>query len=116
MALAEKDYAEEARQQAKRQIELAERELANAKRIRQQAQTELEKAQAFKEHATKQLNEAILELTCHSCKLRFKHHQDNVNGFGNDNNNYNAIGSSSLDLSYISEALKDWEIRKRDHK
>ncbi|KAG5142420.1 hypothetical protein JHK82_018115 [Glycine max] len=38
IAMAEKAYAEEARKQAKRQIELAEQEFTNAKRIRQQAQ------------------------------------------------------------------------------
>ncbi|GLT53835.1 hypothetical protein SLA2020_270780 [Shorea laevis] len=40
MAMSEKAYAEEARREAKRQIEIAEVEFANAKRIRQQAQAE----------------------------------------------------------------------------
>ncbi|XP_062111025.1 zinc finger protein SHOOT GRAVITROPISM 5-like [Humulus lupulus] len=71
VAMAEKSYAEEARQQAKRQIELAEKEFANAKRIRQQAQSELDKAQALKEHAMKQLNSTLLQLTCHACKHHF---------------------------------------------
>ncbi|CAI9113256.1 OLC1v1013829C1 [Oldenlandia corymbosa var. corymbosa] len=72
MAMAEKAYAEEARRQAKRQIELAEQEFANAKRIRQQAQAELEKALALKEQATKQINATISQITCHACKDKFQ--------------------------------------------
>lgn len=72
IAMAEKGYAEEARQQAKRQIEIAEQEFANAKRIRQQAQAELNKALALKRHATRQINSTILQITCHSCKTHFK--------------------------------------------
>ncbi|KAJ7975303.1 Zinc finger protein SHOOT GRAVITROPISM 5 [Quillaja saponaria] len=72
LAMAEKGYAEEARHLAKKQIELAEQELANAKRIRQQAQAELDKAYALKEHAIKQINSTILQITCHSCKQQFQ--------------------------------------------
>ncbi|XP_076953623.1 zinc finger protein SHOOT GRAVITROPISM 5-like [Bidens hawaiensis] len=72
MALAEKEFAEEARQQAKRQIETAELEFANAKRIRKQAQAELERAKALREQAIKRISSIILEITCHSCKQRFQ--------------------------------------------
>ncbi|KAI3731658.1 hypothetical protein L1987_62847 [Smallanthus sonchifolius] len=72
IALAEKEFAEEARQQAKRQIETAELEFANAKRIRKQAQVELERAKILREQATKKVSATMLEITCHSCKQRFQ--------------------------------------------
>lgn len=72
MALVENEFAEEARQQAKRQIETAELEFANAKRIRKQAQAELERAKNLREQATKKISSTILEITCHSCKQRFQ--------------------------------------------
>ncbi|KAJ1438633.1 hypothetical protein SESBI_02895 [Sesbania bispinosa] len=89
IAMAEKAYAEEARKQAKRQIELAEQEFTNAKRIRQQAQSELDKAYALKEHAMKQVNSTMLQITCHACKQQFQA-QDHEN---------------SLVLSYMSSAI-----------
>ncbi|KAM3322477.1 zinc finger protein SHOOT GRAVITROPISM 5 [Capsicum chacoense] len=71
-AVAEKAYAEEARKEAKREIELAEQELANARRIRKQAQVELEKAQALKEEAIRQINFTLSQITCHVCKQQFQ--------------------------------------------
>ncbi|XP_057961305.1 zinc finger protein SHOOT GRAVITROPISM 5-like [Malania oleifera] len=72
LAMAEKAFAEAARQEAKRHIEIAEQEFANAKRMRQQARSELENAQALKEQATRKINSTILEITCHSCKQQFQ--------------------------------------------
>ncbi|XP_060196397.1 zinc finger protein SHOOT GRAVITROPISM 5-like [Lycium barbarum] len=72
LAMAEKAYAEEARRQAKRQMEYAEIEFANAKRIRQQALAEIERATNLKEAATKRLSSSILEITCHACKNKFQ--------------------------------------------
>ncbi|KAJ0638516.1 putative chromatin regulator PHD family [Helianthus annuus] len=77
MAMAEKEFAEEARQQAKRQIETAELEFANAKQIRKQAQAELERAKILREQATKKISATILEITCHSCKQRFQASRNN---------------------------------------
>lgn len=94
MAVAEKAYAEEARQQAKRQIEMAEQEFTNAKRIRNQAQMELEKAQALKEQAAKKINSTMLEITCHSCKNKFQQ------------------SDNSIGLNYISAAVREWEVNK----
>lgn len=70
--MAEKALADEARQQAKRQIELAEQEFANAKRIRHQAQVELNRAQALRDHAVKQINSTLLQVTCYGCKQQFQ--------------------------------------------
>lgn len=97
LAMSEKAYAEEARQQAKRLIELAEQEFANAKRIRQQAQAELDKANALKEHAIKQINSTLSQITCHSCKQKF---QSTPRANSIDENN-------SLALSYISSGLTE---------
>ncbi|KAJ0683187.1 putative chromatin regulator PHD family [Helianthus annuus] len=72
MAMVEKEFAEEARQQAKRQIEIAEIEFAKAKQIRKQAQAELERAKMLREQATKKVSSTISEITCHSCKQRFQ--------------------------------------------
>lgn len=98
MAMAEKAYAEEARQQGKRQIEMAEMELANAKRIRQQAQAELEKAQILKEQATKKMSSTMLEITCHACKQHFHAAAPNV-----------ADLEASLAMSYMSSAITQGE-------
>lgn len=76
--MGEKDYAEKAREDAKWEIELAEREFANAKRIRQQALAELERAQAFREHARRYLNSAMFQVTCSACKQRFQENEDLV--------------------------------------
>ncbi|KAK7314703.1 hypothetical protein VNO77_33230 [Canavalia gladiata] len=96
IAMAEKAYAEEARKQAKRQIELAEQEFTNAKRIRQQAQVELDKAYALKEHAMKQINSTMLQITCHACKQHFQARNINANATPDEN---------SLVLSYVSSAI-----------
>ncbi|KAK7358096.1 hypothetical protein VNO77_00017 [Canavalia gladiata] len=71
IAMAEKAYAEEARKQAKKQIEMAEIEFTNAKRMRQEALAELHKAYALKEHAIKHINSTLLQITCHACKHQF---------------------------------------------
>ncbi|KAL2344177.1 hypothetical protein Fmac_005462 [Flemingia macrophylla] len=92
IAMGEKAYAEEARKQAKRQIELAEQEFTNAKRIRQQAQAELDKAYALKEHAMKQINSTLLQITCHACKQQFQARNA-------------APDENSLVLSYVSSAI-----------
>uniref|UniRef100_A0A453KYM3 C2H2-type domain-containing protein n=1 Tax=Aegilops tauschii subsp. strangulata TaxID=200361 RepID=A0A453KYM3_AEGTS len=71
-AMAEKAAADEARAQAKRQGELAEQELASAKRMRHQAQVELSRAHALREHAVRQVNATLLQITCFSCRQKFR--------------------------------------------
>lgn len=78
VAMAEKGYAEEARKEAKRQIEVAEHEFATAKRMRQQASEELGRAQALKEQATKRISSVLLQITCHACKNKFQTINGNV--------------------------------------
>lgn len=96
LAVMEKKYAEQARREAKRQIEMAEFEFANAKRIRQQAQVELEKAQSLKEQATKKISSTILQITCQACKQQFQTSTLNAMGGPSD--------ETSLAMSYMSSA------------
>lgn len=96
VAMVEKAYAEEARKQARRQMEAAEKEFANAKRIRQEAQAELDKAYALKDHAIKHINALMLQITCHACQRHFHHPKTTL---VDDNNN------SSLVISYMSSGV-----------
>lgn len=99
LAMSEKAYAEEARREAKRQIEMAELEFESAKRIRQQAQTELERAHILKEQATKRINATIMQITCQSCK---QHFQTPAAAMPAD--------ETSLAMSYMSSATTEGEI------
>lgn len=99
LVMADKEFAEEARQQARRQIEMAELEFANAKRIRQQAQAELERARVLKEQATTKFSSTILEITCHACKQRFQTRSSTMA----------ADDQTSLAMSYMSSAVTEGE-------
>lgn len=103
IATAEKAYAEEARQTARRQMEAAEHEFANAKRIRQTAQAELQKAQALRDHATRKINASMLEITCRSCRSKFQQALLAESS---------SSSSSRVGLNFISTALRDWEVKK----
>lgn len=106
LAMAEKGYAEEARELARRQILMAEEEFANAQRIRQQAQSELDKALALREHASKQLNSAILQITCHACKKQFQARA--VRDMANEDEK-----SSLLVFSYMSSVVTEGKVGER---
>ncbi|XP_074565870.1 protein indeterminate-domain 14-like [Curcuma longa] len=64
----EADQVEEARKQARMQLEVAERELEWARRIRQQAEAELGRARAARNCAVKHVNATLLQITCCACK------------------------------------------------
>ncbi|KAE8653722.1 Protein SHOOT GRAVITROPISM 5 [Hibiscus syriacus] len=98
VAMAEKVYAEKARQEAKRQVEMAELEFSTAKRIRQQAQDELEKAQVLKDEATKKMNAIIMQITCQACKHQFQKATAAV-----------PADETSLAMSYMSSATTEGE-------
>ncbi|RCV31445.1 hypothetical protein SETIT_6G177800v2 [Setaria italica] len=72
LAMAEKAAADEARAQARRQVELAEQELATARRMRQHAQAELGRAHALRDHAVRQVDATLLQVTCYSCRCKFR--------------------------------------------
>ncbi|KAL7589500.1 zinc finger protein SHOOT GRAVITROPISM 5 [Lactuca sativa] len=101
MALADQAFAEDARQQAKKQIEMAEMEFENAKRIRQQAQVELERAKILREQATRKISSTMLEITCYSCRQRF---EASSNNFG-----ATTADETSIAPSYMSSAVTEGE-------
>lgn len=89
--------AEEMRQEAKRQIEMAETDFEKAKRIRKEAKAELEKAQIVREEAIKRINATMMEITCHSCKHLFQ-----LPVMADES-------TSSLVMSYVSSATTEGE-------
>ncbi|KAI4329964.1 hypothetical protein MLD38_028284 [Melastoma candidum] len=99
---AEKAYADEARRQARRQIEMAEKELADAKRMRKQAQAEMDKAVAIKERAREQIESLVLEITCNACKQRIQGKELAAASLAPEEN--------SLVLSYLSSAVTEGEV------
>lgn len=98
LAMAEKAYAEEARREAKRQIEIAEVEFENAKRIRKQAQDELGKAEALRKQAIKKISSTVMEITCQACKQQF---QSSTSGVPSEETSivmsYNNMSSATTD-------------------
>ncbi|CAD5189030.1 unnamed protein product [Musa acuminata subsp. malaccensis] len=103
LAMAEKALADEARQQARRQLELAEREFENAKRIRQQAQMELNRAHAIRERAVKQINSTLLQITCFACRQQFRAKP----GMASEEN--------SFVVSYMSSVVTEGEEENEEH-
>ncbi|KAI3696165.1 hypothetical protein L1987_79175 [Smallanthus sonchifolius] len=101
MAMADKAFADDARQQAKRQIQMAEMEFENAKRIRQQAQADLERAKVIRDQATKKIDSTMLEITCYLCRHRFEAGRNNAAGTTAD--------EASIAPSYLSSALTEGE-------
>ncbi|KHN25965.1 Zinc finger protein JACKDAW [Glycine soja] len=99
LAMAEKAYAEEARREAKRQIEIAEHEFENAKRIRKQAQAELAKAEELRKQAIKKISSTVKEITCHTCKQQF---QSSIVGVPSSE-------ETSIVMSYMSSATTEGE-------
>ncbi|KAK8529153.1 hypothetical protein V6N13_102087 [Hibiscus sabdariffa] len=106
LAMAENTYAEKARLEAKKLIEMAELEFASAKRIRQQAQCEIEKAKVMKDQATKKISAAIIQITCQACKHQFQTSTAAV-----------PADETSLAMSYMSSTTTEGEVewRQVDH-
>ncbi|RAL47880.1 unnamed protein product [Cuscuta campestris] len=73
VAMDEKAYADERREEARRLTELAELEFASAKRIRLAAKAELEEAVRLQEQSTRKISALMLEITCQSCKRKFSY-------------------------------------------
>ncbi|XP_027342578.1 zinc finger protein SHOOT GRAVITROPISM 5-like [Abrus precatorius] len=99
LAMAEKAYAEEARREAKRQIEMAELEFENAKSIRKQAQAELSKAEDLRKQAIKKISSTVMEITCQTCKQHFQ--SSTAGGFPSE--------ETSIVMSYMSSATTEGE-------
>ncbi|OMO84099.1 putative nucleic acid binding protein [Corchorus capsularis] len=72
LAAIEKAYAERVRELTKREMELAQSEFARARHMWQRAREEVEKAERLKERATRQIDSTCMEITCQSCRQRFR--------------------------------------------
>ncbi|XP_021905699.1 uncharacterized protein LOC110820518 [Carica papaya] len=72
LAAIEKAYAERVRELTRREMELAQSEFARARQLWERAREEVEKAERIKERATRQIDSTCMEITCHSCRQRFR--------------------------------------------
>ncbi|XP_031280006.1 zinc finger protein SHOOT GRAVITROPISM 5 [Pistacia vera] len=72
LAAIEKAYAERVRELTRREMELAQSEFARARQMWERAREEVEKAERMKERATKQIDSTCMEITCQSCRQRFR--------------------------------------------
>ncbi|KAE8688931.1 putative Ubiquitin-activating enzyme E1 domain-containing protein [Hibiscus syriacus] len=71
-AAIEKAYAERVRELTKREMEMAQSEFSRARNMWQRAREEVEKAERMKERATRQIDSTCMEITCQSCRQRFR--------------------------------------------
>jgi len=72
VAAMEKAYAERVRELTRREMELAQTEFARARHMWERAREEVEKAERMKERATRQIDSTCMEITCQSCRQRFR--------------------------------------------
>ncbi|KAL5725623.1 hypothetical protein ACHQM5_008748 [Ranunculus cassubicifolius] len=71
LATAEKTYADQVREMARREMELAQSELVRARMIWEQAKQEMEKVDRMKEIASRKIDSKHMEITCQTCWQRF---------------------------------------------
>ncbi|KAE9601382.1 hypothetical protein Lal_00023978 [Lupinus albus] len=72
LAAMEKAYAERVRELTRREMEMAELEFSRAREIWEMAREEVERAERMREMATMQVDSTCMEITCHSCRQRFR--------------------------------------------
>lgn len=72
LAAADKAYAERVRELTRREMEAAESEFARATHVWERAHQEMEVAQKMKDKATTRVDPSCVEITCQSCRLRFR--------------------------------------------
>ncbi|KAM1981582.1 hypothetical protein ACFX15_038057 [Malus domestica] len=72
LAAMEKAYAERVRELTRREMELAQSEFARARHMWERAREEVEKAERMKEKAMLQMDSTCMEITCQSCRQRFR--------------------------------------------
>ncbi|GAU44965.1 hypothetical protein TSUD_184660 [Trifolium subterraneum] len=72
LAAMEKAYAERVRELTRREMEMAQSEFARARQMWERAREEVERAERIKERAIRQVDSSCMEITCHSCRQRFK--------------------------------------------
>lgn len=72
LAAMEKAYAERVRELTRREMELAQSEFARARHMWERAREEVDRAERMKERATRQIDSTCMEITCQSCRQRFR--------------------------------------------
>ncbi|GFP87979.1 protein shoot gravitropism 5 [Phtheirospermum japonicum] len=72
LAAMEKAYAERVRELTRREMELAHTEFARARNMWERAREEVERAEKMKDRATRTIDSACMEITCQSCRQRFR--------------------------------------------
>ncbi|KAI4343608.1 hypothetical protein L6164_010941 [Bauhinia variegata] len=72
LAAMEKAYAERVRELTRREMELAQSEFTRARQMWERAREEVERAERMKERATSQVDSTCMEITCQSCRQRFR--------------------------------------------
>ncbi|KAG2311450.1 hypothetical protein Bca4012_025943 [Brassica carinata] len=72
LAAIEKAYAERVRELTRREMEIAQAEFARARVMWQKAREEVERAERLKERSMTKIDTTCLEITCHSCRQRFR--------------------------------------------
>ncbi|PPD98332.1 hypothetical protein GOBAR_DD04665 [Gossypium barbadense] len=65
-------YAERVRELAKMEMEMAQSEFARARHMWLRAREEVEKAEKMKQRATRQIDSKCMEISCQSCRQRFR--------------------------------------------
>ncbi|CAL0330087.1 unnamed protein product [Lupinus luteus] len=72
LAAMEKAYAERVRELTRREMEMAQSEFSRAREMWEMAKEEVERAERMREMATRQVDSTCMEITCHSCRQRFR--------------------------------------------
>ncbi|KAF7833983.1 Protein SHOOT GRAVITROPISM 5 [Senna tora] len=72
VAAMEKAYAERVRELTRREMEMAQSEFARARQMWERAREEVERAERIKERATRRIDSTCMEITCQSCRQRFR--------------------------------------------
>uniref|UniRef100_A0A5B7BLP4 Uncharacterized protein n=1 Tax=Davidia involucrata TaxID=16924 RepID=A0A5B7BLP4_DAVIN len=72
LAAMEKAYAESVKELTRREMELAQSEFARARHVWERAREEVERAERMKERATRQVDSTCMEITCQSCRQKFR--------------------------------------------
>ncbi|PIN24204.1 hypothetical protein CDL12_03069 [Handroanthus impetiginosus] len=72
LATLEKAYAERVMEMTRREMELAQSEFAHARILWERAREEVGRAQKMKEKATQEMDSSCNEITCLSCRHKFR--------------------------------------------
>ena len=72
LAAMEKAYAERVRELTRREMEMAQSEFTRARHMWERAREEVERAERMKERATRHIDSTCMEITCQSCRQRFR--------------------------------------------